>query len=72
MMKRYAEIKAQIALLRDEMLTIESELLLQVEKTGEIAGHGFRAYMKPGRKSIKHQAAVDAAFEEYTKHQMHS
>ena len=61
MLKRYAEIKLKITELQNELTDIESELQGDVEKSGEMSGHGYRAFMKPGRKSTDHQTAAKAS-----------
>lgn len=69
---RYAQLKIELSEIKNEIAQVEAELREQVGKSGEVAGFGFRAYLKPGRKSIDHQAAVDAAILEYNRHKMHS
>jgi len=57
----YAAIKTTVVVLKKRMAKIEDSLRPFVEKNGEVAGHGVRAYMKPGRKTTDHkQAAIDA------------
>ena len=72
MLNRYAQLKSELAEIQNEMAQIEAALRQQVESSGEVAEYGFRAYLKPGRKSTDHQAAVDATMAEYNRHQMHS
>ena len=69
---RYNDIQEMIAFLQAEAADIEAALREQVEETGTVAGYGWIATMKPGRKSTDHEAAVKAAFEEYTEHGYHS
>jgi hypothetical protein len=72
-LKRYAELKAQADAIRQEMAGIEADLQTAVTETGsQLAGYGWCAYLKPGRKSIDHEAAVQAKIEEYDEHGMHS
>lgn len=58
MMQRYAQLKNELAKIQNELAEIEAALKAEVLESGEIAGFGFRAYMKPGRKSINHQKAA--------------
>jgi hypothetical protein len=58
MLDRYARLKSELAEIQNELEEIEAQLRLQVETSGEVAGFGFRAYMKPGRKSTNHEAAA--------------
>ena len=71
MLDRYAEIQKQLDILEAEARAIEDALRKQVEETGTVAGHGWIAHIKPGRKSTDHEAAVKAAFLTYDEHQMH-
>lgn len=71
MLDRYAQLKSELAEIQNEISQIEADLRDQVETSGEVAGFGFRAYMKPGRKSTDHEAAIKALFEEYNQHGMH-
>ena len=71
MLDRYNDIQAAIATLQAEAAGIEAALREQVEASGTVAGHGWIAHMKRGRKSTDHEAAVKAAFETYDEHQMH-
>ena len=68
---RYNEIQEMIAFLKAEAADIEDALREQVAATGPVAGHGWIAQLKPGRKSTDHEAAVKAAFLTYDEHQMH-
>ena len=58
MLDRYAQLKNELAEIQNEIAQIEAALQQQVETSGEVAGFGFRAYMKPGRKSTNHEAAA--------------
>lgn len=60
MLDRYAQLKNELAEIQNELAEIEAQLRRQVEASGEMAGFGFRAYMKPGRKSTNHEAAANA------------
>lgn len=60
MLQRYAQLRSELAEIQNELSEIESELKQRAEETGEIAGFGFRAYFKPGRKSTNHEAAAKA------------
>lgn len=60
MLERYAQLKNELAEIQNELAEIESELRQTVDETGEMAGFGFRAYYKPGRKSTNHEAAAKA------------
>lgn len=60
MLQRYAQLKNELERIQHEIAEIEDNLRQQVDKTGEIAGFGFRAYFKPGRKSTDHEAAARA------------
>jgi len=71
MLDRYNDIQEMIVFLQAEAVEIEAALRVQVEETGTVAGHGWIATMKPGRKSTDHEAAVKAAFLTYDEHQMH-
>ena len=55
---RYNDIQEMIAFLQAEAAEIESALRVQVEETGTVAGHGWIAQLKPGRKSTDHEAAA--------------
>jgi len=63
MLDRYNEIQEMIAFLQAEVADIESALRVQVEETGTVAGYGWIAQLKPGRKSTDHEAAVRDAVE---------
>lgn len=58
MLGRYAQLKKELAEIQNEIAQIENALHEMVQTTGEMAGFGFRAYMKPGRKSTDHEAAA--------------
>lgn len=60
MLDRYAQLKNELAEIQNEIAEIEAALKAQVEDSGEVAGFGYRAYMKPGRKTVKHEAAAKA------------
>lgn len=60
----YAAIETAMAVLREQQERIARDLKQHVvEITGApVESHGYRAYMKPGRKSTDHRkAACDAA-----------
>lgn len=58
-LKRYAELRTQAEAIRSELASIEADLQTAVAETGsQLAGYGYCAYMKPGRKSIDHEAAA--------------
>lgn len=61
MLNRYAQLKNELAEIQNEIAQIEAALRQQVETSGEVAGFGFRAYMKPGRKFTDHEAAAKSA-----------
>jgi len=63
MIDRYAEIQGLVAFLQAEAAEIEAALRVQVEATGPVAGYGWIAQLKPGRKSTDHEAAVRDAVE---------
>ena len=69
---RYNDIQEMIAFLQAEAAEIESALRVQVEETGTVAGHGWIAQLKPGRKSTDHEAAVKAAFADCDEHGWHN
>lgn len=71
MLDRYNEIMQQIAALTEEANEIKAAVRAQVEESGEMAGHGWRAYFKPGRNSTDHEAAVKAWQAEIDEHGMH-
>lgn len=58
MLDRYAQLKNELAEIQNELAEIEATLKAQVEQSGEVAGFGYRAYMKPGRKATNHEKAV--------------
>jgi len=60
MLERYAQLKNELAEIQNELTEIESKLRQTVDETGEVAGFGFRAHYKPGRKSTNHEAAAKA------------
>ena len=60
MLGRYAQLKNELAEIQNEIAQIEAQLRQQVETSGEVAGFGFRAYMKQGRKSTNHEDAAKA------------
>lgn len=60
MLDRYAQLRSELAEIQNEIAQIETALREQVEASGEVAGFGFRAYLKPGRKSTDHEAAANA------------
>ena len=61
MLDRYNDIQQTIATLQAEAADIEAALRVQVEETGTVAGYGWIAQMKPGRKSTDHEKAVKSA-----------
>lgn len=58
LLARYNDIQQAIAALQAEADEIENALCKQVEETGTIAGYGWIATMKPGRKATDHEAAA--------------
>jgi DnaJ-domain-containing protein 1 len=61
LLKRYSEIEAEIESLRLEQREITDSLERHVHDNGELSAHGYRAYMKLGRKSTRHQDAAKNA-----------
>jgi hypothetical protein len=72
MLDKYAELKAQKAVIESQLAEIEAQLAEHVQAHGEAAGYGYRAYIKPGRKSTDHEAAYKAGMAEIDEHEMHS
>jgi hypothetical protein len=60
-LERYAQLKNELAEIQNELALIEQELAHKVKSNGEIVAGGWRAYMKPGRKTTDHEAAARAA-----------
>lgn len=57
-LKRYAQLKNELAEIQNELALIEKELAQHVKESGEVAGFGYRAYMKAGRKVYQHEKAA--------------
>lgn len=72
LLERYHQLAKEQDDINKELGNIRAELKARVEKSGNVEGFGVRAYMKAGRKSINHEAAVEAKGQEYIKHDMHS
>ncbi len=60
-LKRYSELSEVILKAQKEMNDIKEKLEKEVLATGQISAHGYTARMKPGRKSINHEAAAKSA-----------
>lgn len=57
-LKRYAELQDKLVDIRNEITTIEEEIRGVVDKSGPVAGYGYIAKFKPGRKSTNHELAA--------------
>lgn len=57
LLQRYAKLKVQELELKAELSELEAALQEVVTNSGEMAGYGFRARFKPGRRSVDHETA---------------
>ena len=63
LLEKRQEIDLQMMDLRQAMADIDAQLEAYVKEHGEISAGGVRARMKPGRKSIDHEAAYKHEFD---------
>lgn len=58
LLKQYNELQLQLMDINAQLADITAAIRAEVDEQGMVAGHGVKAYYKPGRRSTDHEAAV--------------
>lgn len=61
MLELIADLTNDMTEIKDQLNSLKNGLELHVKDHGDVQGHGVRAFMKPGRKKVDHEAAVEDA-----------